>query len=293
MVQLSVIIACLDGEATLSETLDGLSAQRWDRSWEIILADNGSTDGSVELFQAHARAHPELAMRVLDASAVRGKSHALNAAIAAAQGRAIAICDADDVPGTGWLAAMGQALARHPFVAARMDYDRLNHGWVRRYRGHAQERGLEPLPFLPGFVHTGGGLMGFRKSLFEKIGPFDPAFPCCEDTDFCIRAQLAGYRIRFVPQAVMHIRSRDVIAHIYRQNFNWAKYTVKLAKRYRARGVATDGSWRRFWRQGKSFLRQRLHSPKRDMKERAVLSAGLGDLTGKLAGSIVYRTTPH
>ena len=54
MTEASVIIACLNGAATLGETLDSLTAQRWDRPWEIVFADNGSTDASVAIFEEHA-----------------------------------------------------------------------------------------------------------------------------------------------------------------------------------------------------------------------------------------------
>ena len=111
---LSVIIACRNGAATLGETLEGLVAQRWDRPWEIVLADNGSTDGSAALFRAVAAAHPECRMRVVDASGRPGKPFALNTGIAAARAPALAFCDADDVPGEGWLAAMGKALPTTP-----------------------------------------------------------------------------------------------------------------------------------------------------------------------------------
>lgn len=295
--QLSVIIACYNGAATLAETLEGLTAQRWERPWEIILADNGSTDGSVALFERHARAHPAIPMRVIDASARRGKPHALNVGIAAARGRSVAFCDADDVPGEGWLAAIGEALETHPFVAARMDYDRLNRGWVREYRGHTQERELERLPFLPALYHTGGGTMAFRKEVFDKAGPFDPDFVYCEDADFSIRAQLAGFPLHLVPEAVMHIRSRDALAAIYRQNFNWSRYTMKLVKRYRAQGVSIKGGWRGYLRHGRRFLvpyaRRGVRALRASPRERAVLSAGLGNLTGRFVGSIAYWTSPY
>ena len=93
---ISVIIACLNGAETLPETLASLAAQAWDRPWEILLADNGSTDASVEVFARFARAHPGLRMRVVDAGGQKGKSYALNLAIRAAAGRAILFCDADD-----------------------------------------------------------------------------------------------------------------------------------------------------------------------------------------------------
>ena len=94
MLEISVIIACFNGAETLAETLASLVIQEWDRSWEIILADNGSTDASVEIFLGLAAARPDG-----DAGggrrAQKGKSFALNA-IRAARGRSLLFCDADD-----------------------------------------------------------------------------------------------------------------------------------------------------------------------------------------------------
>ncbi len=86
MTEISVIIACLNGAATLAEALDSLAAQRWDRPWEVVFADNGSTDASRAIFAERAARHPEVAMRLVDASARRGKAHALNLAIRAPPG---------------------------------------------------------------------------------------------------------------------------------------------------------------------------------------------------------------
>ena len=119
--ELSVIIACFNGAETLEETLASLVVQEWDRPWEILFADNGSTDASAALFAAGARAHPGVRMRAVDAGAEKGKSYALNLGIRMAAGRALLFCDADDTVAPGWLAAMGAALDRHPFVAARID----------------------------------------------------------------------------------------------------------------------------------------------------------------------------
>ena len=167
---ISVIIACRNGAATLGETLQGLASQSWDRPWEIVLADNGSTDATRAVFESFSAAHPWLAMRAVDASAERGKPFALNIGIAAAKAPALAFCDADDVPGEGWLAAMGVALETQVMVASRVDYQRLNRGWVQDSRGTHQTRQLEELTFLPGHVHVGGGTMGFQRQLVQEIG---------------------------------------------------------------------------------------------------------------------------
>jgi glycosyltransferase involved in cell wall biosynthesis len=294
---LSVIIACRNGAATLGETLAGLAAQHWHRPWEIVLADNGSTDGSVACFEAAARAHPQIAMRVLDAAAERGKPFALNTAIADVRAPAVAFCDADDVPGAGWLAAMGDALETHAIVACRIDFDRLNSGWIRRSRGALQHTGLEPLAFLPGLVHAGGGTMGLQCRLVDEIGGFDPGFAYLEDTEFSLRAQLAGHRIHFVPDAVMHVRARDDLSPIFRQSYNWGRYEMKLVSRYRDRGVPFEGGWRHYAATWKRLLRNHLRKGLRPdpetMLNAAWLRAGAGRLSGQLAGMLHYRVPPY
>ena len=294
---LSVIIACRNGAATLAETLDGLVAQHWDRPWEIVLADNGSTDGSIALFEAAAAAHPETPMRVIDASARPGKPFALNTAIADVLAPAVAFCDADDVPGAGWLAAMGTALDIHAIVACRIDFDRLNAGWIRRSRGALQHDGLERLEFLPDLVHAGGGTMGVRRRLVEEIGGFDPEFAYLEDTEFALRAQFAGHTIAFVPDAVMHVRARDDLKPIFRQSYNWGRYEMKLVRRYRDRGVPFAGGWRYYLRTWRRLLRNNLRKGLRPrpatMLNAAWLRAGAGRLSGQLDGMVRYRVPPY
>jgi glycosyltransferase involved in cell wall biosynthesis len=294
---LSVIIACRNGAATLGETLEGLAVQRWNRPWEVILADNGSTDASVALFEAAAAAHPETPMRVVDASRKRGKPFALNTAIAAARAPAVAFCDADDVPAPGWLAAMGTALGEHGVVACRIDFERLNDGWLRRSRGEIQHADLEHLAFLPDLVHAGGGTMGVQRRVVDKIGGFDPDFAYLEDTEFSLRAQLAGHPIHFVPEAVMHVRARDDLKPIFRQSYNWGRYEMKLVSRYRDRGVDFAGGWQRYLGTWRKLLRHNLRKglrPSPDtMLNAAWLRAGAGRLCGQLAGMLRYRVPPY
>ena len=139
--KISVIIACRNEERTLAETLEGVAAQEWDQPWEVIFADNGSTDGSRGVFERFAAGRPD--WRLIDAGGKAGKSYAMNLAMTAARAPAAVFCDADDVPAAGWLATMGRALETHPFVGCRAEFDRLNAGWVRNYRRYgANETGL-------------------------------------------------------------------------------------------------------------------------------------------------------
>ena len=214
MLDISVIIACFNGAATLAEALDSLVTQQWSRPWEIVLADNGSTDASVQIFEDYARRHPDIPMWVVDAGRRQGKAYALNTAILAAHGRALLFCDTDDTVAPGWLAAMGAALDLHAFVAARMDIRALNPEWTLAQRGQAQQHGLGKLPHAPDCPLAAGATQGFRREVFDTLGGFDTDFIFLEDLDFCVRAHLAGFTLQFVPEAVVNYRFRDDLAGI-------------------------------------------------------------------------------
>src|SRR5687767_27975 len=89
----SVIIACLNAAETISGQLEALAAQTWSRPWEVIVADNGSSDDSRSVVERFRDRLP--ALRIVDASAKRGQPYALNVAAREARGTALAFCDAD------------------------------------------------------------------------------------------------------------------------------------------------------------------------------------------------------
>ncbi len=293
---LSVIVTCFNRASTIGETLAGLATQRWDGPWELIFADNGSTDGSISMFEAWARGNPQVRTQFIDASAERGKHFALNKAISASRAPALAIVDSDDVPGEGWLGAMGRALAVHPIVAARMDLDRLNSGWARDSWGGFQGQELERLPFAPHLVHAAGASMGVQKAIIDRIGGFDPHSGCLEDTEFCIRAQVAGFEITFVPEAVIHYRARSDLRALFRQSCEWGYYEMKLVCRYRDLVCFTDGWWhyQRSWRRVvRRHLRRGLYPTPETMLTAAWLRTGTGRLGGQLAGILRFRVPPY
>jgi glycosyltransferase involved in cell wall biosynthesis len=293
---LSVIITCFNRATTIGETLAGLATQRWEQPWELIFADNGSTDASISIFEAWARETPHVRTRFLDASAERGKHFALNTSVAATRAPALAIVDSDDVPGEGWLAAMGQALAVHPIVAARMDFERLNEGWARESWGDFQSRGLDRLSFAPQFVHAAGASMGMQRAVIDQIGGFDAHSGCLEDTEFCIRAQIAGFEITFVPDAVIHYRARSDLRAMFRQSYNWGYYEMNLVSRHRDL-VCFAGGWRHYLRSWRRVLRYHLRRGLRPTPETmlsaAWLRTGTGRLSGQLAGILRFRVPPY
>jgi len=237
--KLSVVIPCLNAEATIGGQLEALCGQSWSGKWEVLVADNGSRDRSREIVESFRGRLPGL--RLVDASDRKGQAHARNLGAAAATGDALLFCDADDEVGPGWLAALGQALAVHEFVACRYDNETLNPVWVRRTHLNPQKDGLTTYDYPPFLPHAGGGGLAVRRRVHEEVGGFDETLPALEDTDYCWRIQLAGHDFHFVPEAVVRIRHRHDRASIYRQGVSYGKHNVLIYQRYQGRGMPRLG----------------------------------------------------
>src|SRR3712207_5405247 len=97
----SVVIVMRNAAATIGEQLEALSRQDYAGPWEVVVADNGSTDDSVAVVRQWEGRLPGL--QIVDASLRRGVSYARNAGVVASSGEVIAFCDADDVAEPDWL----------------------------------------------------------------------------------------------------------------------------------------------------------------------------------------------
>jgi len=287
-IDLSVVIPCYNAEATISEQLDALVNQHWKHGWEVVAADNGCTDHTMEIVRSYSR---KLPLRIVDASARRGQPFALNMGAEAARGRSLAFCDADDVVGEGWLEAIGNALQKYYFVASRIEFRRLNPEWLCAIRGcHQQERGLQMIWYPPYLPHAGGGTIGVRKKLHRWVGGFDESLPYLHDTDFCFKLELAGFNCHFEPSALIHVRFNQDGEREFRQARRWAEYNVKVYKRYRnLLGMKAERPWSRYLRQWPGLI-QKLVTAK-DTKRRRLMWS-LGWHIGLLEGSIKYFVEP-
>jgi glycosyltransferase involved in cell wall biosynthesis len=283
--KLSVIIPCFNTADTIGTQLEALANQDWSEPWDIIVSDNGSTDKSLQVAE---RYNDRLAnLRIVDASSRRGAAHARNVGTLAATGDAFAFCDADDEVGSGWVAAMGAALTQYDFVASRLDTQKLNASWNR---GNPQRDGLQRLWYPPHLFHACGSGLGIKRLLHEKIGGFDESVPTIEDTDYCLRLQLAGAEFHFVPNAVVHYRHRHSFRRMYRQSRLWAQDNVLLYRRYGSAGVYASELWSRYVSDWKLLL---WRLPKvRSKGRRAAWVRLLGRQIGRLQGSLKHRVPP-
>lgn len=283
--ELSVIVPCRNAARTLGAQLDALACAAGSSECEIILVDNGSTDGTAEVVAQYTSRFTRF--RVVDASQARGAAHARNAGAAATRSRFLAFCDADDVVDPGWLVAMRDALERHPLVVSRFDGTLLNDVETLRLRRCPQLEG--PMHFqYSAFLPFGGASgMGVRRELFEALGGFDATLLNGEDIDFCWRAQLAGHTLHFEPSALVHVRMRGAPSEVYRQFFDYGMWSAAIYARYRPRGMPAV-PWRRGARRWVRLLARLPYVVVTKARRRWLKDAAYA--FGLLRGSLRFRT---
>lgn len=208
----SIIIPHLNGKQHLQACLGSLRAQtRTD--FEVILVDNGSSDGS----QAFVREHfPEV--RLLELGRNTGFTGACNAGYAASRGEVVILLNNDTETDPRWLAEVMAAFVRHPeagAVASKMllfderdvfhtagDYYRVdgipgNRGvWQKDEGQYDDEKAV--------FSACGGGA-AYRRTVLAEVGFLDDDFFfSCEDIDLAWRINLAGWQVIYAPRAVIY-----------------------------------------------------------------------------------------
>jgi glycosyltransferase involved in cell wall biosynthesis len=184
----TVVIPVRDMEATIGAQLAALAAQDYDGAWELLVADNGSRDGTVD---AAGQWSERLPLHILDASASAGVSHARNAAAAVARGQLLLFCDADDEVRPEWMRMMVCGLRQNPLVSGVYDHVKLNS--ARMARLYPSWPTFEGHPFLPS---APGGSLGIRRSVFDPSS--------AAEADFCPRAA-----VKSLLSAISMVRGRE------------------------------------------------------------------------------------
>ncbi|RME39062.1 MAG: glycosyltransferase family 2 protein [Thermoflexia bacterium] len=245
----SVIIPNWNGAAHLPTCLESLRRQTW-RDFEVIVVDNGSEDGSLELL---AREYPEV--RVLALGENRGFAGACNAGIRAAQGELIVLLNNDTEADPRWLEEVVAAFGRHPeagIVASKMLlFDRRDTfhtaGDYYRVDGRPGNRGVWQTDRgqydREEYVFSAcGGSAAYRRSMLDDVGLLDEEFfYSCEDVDLAWRAQLAGWRCVYAPRAVVYHKLSATGGGPIASFYDGRNFLYLLVKDY------PGDLWRRYW----------------------------------------------
>lgn len=251
--EFSVIIPSYNDGALLARCLHSLCHLKTDKRWELVVALDGSTDGSAAMLRRGmgwphagkgdpaARVEPgcwkELPLVLVELGANRGRSAARNAALAKARGNYRLFLDADLRVGPHWaedllalagpgVVAVGEMVYEvHPaapldpaLVAGDAVEDATRRRHLKAYQRYLETRG-------PWKYREGGRMPGryfytcnscVHAALLEKAGPFDERLRGWggEDLDMGLRLEAAGAEMAYCRQArALHAQERSFAAH--------------------------------------------------------------------------------
>lgn len=242
---LSVIIAALNSENTISRTLSSLYSNNLSsREFEVIVVDNGSTDKTVEV----AKRYP---VKILSC-AKRGQGAARNLGITEARGEIICFTDSDIVGHEDWLAAILKFFNRFPHV------DGVGGPVLAPASGH-----LNNLQKLEGEIyarthdfpakiveskfgdHVGSlysANCAYRRNALISSNGFDESGFDAVDIDLCWRLILKGEHLLFNPEMkVIHLGFPWNLKGVFRQQFRWGESRAKLNMRYPSARASNTG----------------------------------------------------
>lgn len=204
----SVVIPCWNAERTIAETLTSVQNQTF-ANFEIILVDDGSTDGSAAILDQWSRGEARLkVIRVANGGPSRARNHAV---FEHARGEFLAFLDSDDL----WLPEKLQIVADAFQADAGLDgvygrtvffRDRPDAAvTVSKVSGAP----LTPKSLLRGNATCTMSNVVVRADAFRASGGFDPSIVYSEDLEWLVRFTAAGRRICAIDKALTFYRSSD------------------------------------------------------------------------------------
>ena len=226
----SVIVPVRDGEPTIEGCLDAILATDFPAERrEILVVDNGSSDGSPALIQSR----PVRYLR----EPKRGVSNARNRGIAESTGEILAFVDADCLVEPQWLTELvrpfedpevGSVAGDLQHVPAKTAAERQ----AARLLGNWQRFAFNSNPAYPITANA-----AYRRDVLERIGTFDPHMTRAQDVELGLRFQeRSGRRLAYAETATARHRNRTTQRGFFRQQLGWAYGAGLVGAKFEAMG---------------------------------------------------------
>ncbi len=219
----SVIVVTYNAAVFIEDCLDSLNQQTISNV-EVIVVDNHSTDGTVEILRRRSD------IQRIERDFNSGFTGGVNCGYRYASGRYIALLNPDACPDPQWLEALLKManVSEYECVGIfaskmindsgdRLCIDSAGDGCTTFGKGfkRGEGEGVQKYSRTEYVFGACGGAMFVRRELIQDIGFLDDyMFLILDDTEFCLRAQSRGWRVLYVPDAMVYHRVRSSIGSL-------------------------------------------------------------------------------
>lgn len=234
----SFVVPVHNGRRWLPAVFDAIQAQRDGRPFEVIVVEDGSTDGSARWLRQQAAC----GVLTVVPGPRRGAAAAVNAGIRTARHPIICQVDQDVIVRPGWLAVLLASLEDPEVAAAQGRYVTADDAgfWARVMGRDLESRYARMHGCFSDHVCTGN--TAYRASALHSVGLLDEGLGYGYDNDLSYRLSGAGYRLAFCHDAVSVHRWREGLAGYLRQQFGVGYGRLDVVKKHPLRIRGDDVS---------------------------------------------------
>lgn len=241
---ISVIAPVYNDTRGLKDTLESLVNQNFSpENFEIIVADNGSTDNTLDAAKGIIHKFSKL-IRIVVEDKIQSSYAARNKGIKNAKGSILAFIDVDMSVDKDWLTRIAESLEEHQadYLACNVEIfskGKSIFGLYNKMTGFPVEDYVRNLHFAPTCC------LVVRKTVFENAGLFDSRLISSGDMEFGNRVYKSGYKIYYEPNIVMKHPARSSFKQLLVKSFRIGRGVQQLSyyhpKRYKIIHLKTSG----------------------------------------------------
>jgi glycosyltransferase involved in cell wall biosynthesis len=228
----SIIVPTFNGASRIGNCLDALQQQMPGRNAEIIVVNDGSTDATSGAVQRYSRVR-------LITQENAGPAVARNRGAHEAHGSIILFTDDDCVPMNDWLDAMLGPFEDAEVVGAKGVYRTHQRSLVARFVQIEYEDRYRRMAALDciDFIDTYSA--AFRRDRFLEMAGYDTSFPvaCAEDIELSYRMSARGWKMKFVPAAIVYHTHPDTLWRYLRKKYKFAFWRVLAVRKNPGKGL--------------------------------------------------------
>ncbi len=228
----SIIIPTFNGASRIGRCLDSLVKQTAGRGVEILVVDDGSTDDTADVVGSYS------SVRLLR-QANAGPASARNRGALEAKGTILLFTDDDCVPMPDWLEAMLVPFQDSEVVGAKGVYRTHQKSLAARFVQIEYEDKYRLMAGPPSIDFVDTYSAGFRRERFLEMAGYDTSFPvaCAEDIELSYRMSARGWKMKFVPGAIVYHTHPDTFSRYLKKKYKFAFWRVLAVRKNPGKGV--------------------------------------------------------